>query len=83
MSVVFEDECCGCATESYPCMGSACKNRNVPHFYCDNCGDECEPEELYVFDADDAWLCKTCVCERFKTVAEDIDAGHIDLDEWG
>jgi hypothetical protein len=35
----IENECCGCATESYPCLGSACPNRNVKHYYCDKCND--------------------------------------------
>lgn len=38
--VKYEDECYGCATESYPCLGSACPNRHVKHLYCDECYDE-------------------------------------------
>lgn len=71
MSVIYKDECCGCATESYPCLGSSCKNRNVPHFYCDECGDECEPEELYVYSEYDKLLCKYCLVDKFKTVEEE------------
>ena len=43
--IKYENECCDCATESYPCLGSACPNRNVKHLYCDECDDDCE--ELY------------------------------------
>ena len=47
--ITYEDECCGCAVPGYPCMGSACPNRNVPHMYCDNCGDDVEKLYKYVF----------------------------------
>lgn len=36
--IKYEDECCGCDTENYPCVGSACPNRHVKHLYCDKCG---------------------------------------------
>lgn len=54
--VKCEDECCGCATESYPCLGSECVNRKVPHFYCDKCGEE---TRLYYFDGKE--LCIDCI----------------------
>ena len=44
----YENECCDCATESYPCMGSACPNRNVKHLYCDKCKDH------YLLDGDES-----------------------------
>lgn len=62
--VKYENECCGCATESYPCMGSACPNRNVPHFYCDKCGEDVE--ELYKVDGKE--LCEHCLLEKFEKV---------------
>ena len=40
--ITYEDECCGCATPAYPCMGDACPNRNVPHLYCDRCKEEAD-----------------------------------------
>ena len=46
--ITYEDECCGCAVPAYPCMGSACPNRNVKHLYCDECGDDVE--KLYKYD---------------------------------
>ena len=62
--IKYEDECCGCATESYPCLGSACSNRNVPHFYCDKCGEDVE--ELYKVDGEE--LCKECLLNNFEKV---------------
>lgn len=59
MSVRYEDECCGCATESYPCLGSACPNRNVPVYFCDNCKEEFEKEELQEIDG--KHYCKECM----------------------
>ena len=38
--IVYENECCGCATPAYPCIGESCSKRRVPHYYCDLCGEE-------------------------------------------
>lgn len=65
--IKYENECCGCATESYPCLGSSCPNRNVPHLYCDRCGDDCE--ELYDLDGEE--LCKECLLNSFKKITLD------------
>lgn len=70
MSKRIEDECCGCATESYPCIGSACPNRNVERYYCDDCEDEFEPEALFVYEDTDEELCIDCLMKKFKTVKE-------------
>lgn len=59
--IVYEDECVGCGL---PCYGSACPNRNVPHFYCDECGDE---TELYLFD-DNKELCVSCLLDKFERI---------------
>ncbi len=70
MGLVYEDECCSCAVPSYPCMGSACPNRNVPHYYCDGegCEEEFKPSELYDYDGD--MLCKDCLAKKFRKVSE-------------
>lgn len=63
--VKYENECCGCATESYPCLGSSCKNRNVPRLYCDKCKEEVE--ELFEWDDDEQW-CIDCIKENLTKV---------------
>lgn len=67
MAVGYEDECVGCPPEM-GCLGNACPNRNVKHFYCDKCGDEFMPEELY--DYEDEMLCGECVLLNYQTVAQ-------------
>lgn len=67
MGLVYKDECCQCATENYPCLGSACPNRNVPHLYCDNCEEEVE--DLY--KTEDGELCAECVLKMFEKVEVD------------
>ena len=62
--IKYENECYGCATESYPCLGSACYNRHVPHFYCDKCGEDVE--ELYKVDGEE--LCEDCLKNNFEKV---------------
>ena len=58
MSVRYENECCGCATESYPCLGSDCPNRNVPYYICDICGNDIEDEEMH--EKGGKHYCKNC-----------------------
>ena len=43
------DECVGCPPEK-GCLGSACPNRNVPRWFCDECENEVERAELIVFN---------------------------------
>ena len=62
--ITYEDECCGCATESYPCMGSACPNRNVPYLYCDKCNEEVD--DLYEWDGKQ--VCIDCIVKSLKKV---------------
>lgn len=64
MSVVLENECVGCPPER-GCLGDACPNRNVAHYYCDKCDAEVDSsEELYEVDGED--LCECCLKERFR-----------------
>ena len=58
----IRNECRGCATESYPCLGSTCKYRNVPYLVCDECGED--KEDLYEFEG--RWLCADCIEDTFK-----------------
>lgn len=57
--VKYENECCDCATPNYPCLGSKCPNRNVPHYYCDSCGDEVDQKELYDYAGQE--VCGDCL----------------------
>lgn len=37
--IIYENECVACGL---PCLGSSCTYRNVPHYICDQCGEEIE-----------------------------------------
>lgn len=60
--IKYENECVGCPKEM-GCMGDACPNRNVPHYYCDECGEEIVEglsyRDYYTTDGSDH-LCKDC-----------------------
>lgn len=58
--IVAENDCVDCGL---PCLGDSCPYRNVPHYYCDECGEE---EQLYEFDGEQ--LCIDCIIERLKKV---------------
>lgn len=60
--IQYENECVDCGL---PCLGDSCPYRNVPHYYCDDCGDE---EELYWHE--DEQLCAACILKRHKKVAD-------------
>ena len=55
MGIRYEDQCVGCTSMGLPCMGSICKNKDVPIWYCDKCEEECV--DLYEVDGYE-------VCER-------------------
>ena len=62
------DECVGCPPEK-GCLGSACPNRNVPRWFCDECENEFERDELRVVNGKQ--LCYDCLCEEAWLSAEE------------
>ena len=58
--VKYEDECVCCGL---PCLGNSCPNRNVPRYYCDECGDD---TQLYEYDGQE--LCLSCVKNHLDKV---------------
>lgn len=64
--IKWEDECVGCPP-NMGCLGSACPYRNVPHYYCDHCECECDPEELH-YDEIENWICENCLFEKFPKI---------------
>ena len=62
--ITYEDECCGCATENFPCFGSTCPNRKVKHLYCDKCKDDVK--KLYKYDGQE--ICEECLLKEFEVI---------------
>ena len=58
----IENHCCDCAVPGYPCRGSACPNRKVVVYYCDDCGEELD----VVYEVDEEELCDHCLREKFR-----------------
>lgn len=58
--LVYEDMCVDCGL---PCLGKSCPNRNVPVYYCDDCGDDAP---LYYFEGEE--LCLDCIEKRLERV---------------
>lgn len=42
---------------------------NIPHYYCDNCNDEYDSDELYLKDGQ--CFCKYCLAEK-HTCLKDV-----------
>ena len=59
------DMCCDCATETYPCLGSSCPNRNVRVYYCDHCKCEIDGD---IYEADGEELCEECLLKLFRRI---------------
>lgn len=60
--VRYENQCCDCATDGYPCLGNLCSLRRVEVHYCDQCGDELDD----IYDVDGEELCEECLKEMFR-----------------
>lgn len=56
----IENECINCGL---PCIGDACRYRNVVRYYCDECGYE---EKLYHYNGKE--LCVDCLLLEFDVV---------------
>lgn len=57
------NECCGCATPSYPCRGDACSLRHVTKYRCDKCGADELNEDEVVHDLGYEDICLYCAEE--------------------
>lgn len=60
--IEYEDRCSGCDGIYRQCAN--CSARNVKVFYCDACGVEIDPDEVY--QVDDYHLCEDCLKKEFK-----------------
>lgn len=60
--VRIENECV-CCQPDLGCIGSACKYKNVPRYYCDICKEE---GELFYFDNQE--LCIECIKKKLDLV---------------
>lgn len=61
---ITRNECCNCATSTFPCRGNNCPLRNQKVYICDDCKEE--PYDLYEFDGQE--LCIDCIKKRLKVV---------------
>lgn len=59
--IKYENDCVDCGL---PCFDT-CKYKNVPHYYCDCCGEE--TDELYIYD-DGRQLCADCLLSQFDKI---------------
>lgn len=62
----YENHCCSCATDLYPCAGESCKLRHVKIYECDNCHSEVDEGELFQFEGQE--LCIDCICKQLEKV---------------
>ena len=65
----YEDMCVGPCPQG--CMGSGCPYKSVPVYSCDECDEEHEPDDLYVYN-DGRHLCKSCLLENYQKLSEVI-----------
>lgn len=58
----IENDCVDCGR---PCLGNSCPHVNVPHHYCDECGDEAP-----LYDYEGKELCAECLLRNFEVLYE-------------
>lgn len=65
MGMFYEDDCVGC--ERCICCGL----KKSPHYYCDTCGEEYDPDDLYedYENEDGDMICKKCILERYNKIS--------------
>lgn len=64
--IKYEDECCGCSSSAYPCIGSSCPRLNVAKYSCDECNGD---DQLYYYDERE--LCLSCIEQLLEKVNKD------------
>ena len=62
--VKIENDCCDCAVPGYPCTGKNCPMTKVPHYYCDECGEE----ESVLYKHEELQLCADYILKKFLRV---------------
>lgn len=63
--MMIRNECCDCATGTYPCLGETCSRRHVHYLVCDRCHSD-ENERLYSINGEE--LCEMCLEECFPNI---------------
>lgn len=63
--VRMENDCVGCPQG---CV-AYCQLRNVPHYYCDVCGGEVDPDELHENTLDGGHICMDCIVDRYPKIS--------------
>lgn len=56
MPIKIENDCVDCGK---PCLGIACPYFRVKHFYCDECGEDCDPGDMH--EVDGKIICSDCL----------------------
>lgn len=63
----YEDECVGPCPQG--CMGSSCRYRHVPHFYCDHCGADVGVEDIREDGISGGHICTDCLEELYPKIS--------------
>lgn len=73
MGFRVENHCVSCPPD-LGCMGSICRNRNVRVFFCDDCKEVFQTDDLYLYETKSADydLCAECYKERALEDAKKI-----------
>lgn len=61
--IEYRDDCVGCGL---PCTPVCRYHEKVPYYSCDECGDDLEPEELYIGPVSGRELCAECVLKELE-----------------
>lgn len=62
--IKIENDCVG------PCPQGCinCGRKHVPHYYCDACGEETDPDELHENSVSGGHICIHCITDLYPKI---------------
>lgn len=59
------NECCGCASPGYPCLGDRCNRRHTIKYVCDICGtDDLDEDDIETDLLTNEDVCRWCRAQK-------------------
>ena len=63
MGIRYENQCDGCESAGYPCLGRSCEKKRVPIPFCDRCKEDIDGD---IYESDDEELCEECLKAKHR-----------------
>ena len=64
----YESDCAACDALDIKPSCDGCSNKNIPHYFCDECKEEVE--ELYEDTDETKQLCADCILKKYRKILD-------------